>query len=105
MAHGHDPAKIPHYSLDKLRLFHRYAMLRVSKEQSQCDLRMLRVVRIAIGSVMDKKGLSHYKKTEEALVRACEFEPDKPQSQQANLNRIAEKLLKMGATRMYGRKH
>lgn len=80
-------------------------MIRVAREQSQADLWMLRIVRTAIGSVMDKKGLAHYKKTEEALIRACEFEPDKPQSQQANLGKIAERLLKMGATRMYGRKH
>lgn len=86
-------------------MFHRYAILRVAREQSQADLRMLRVVRTAIGSVMDKKGLAHYKKTEEALIRACEFEPDKPQSQSANLAKIADKLFKMGATRMYGRKH
>lgn len=105
MAHGHDAAALAHYSIDKLRLFHHYALLRVTREQAQEDLRMLRVVRTAIVSVMDNKGLANYKKTDAALVRACQFEPDKPQNQQANLNQIAEKLLKRGARKLYGRKH
>lgn len=54
---------------------------------------------------MDKAGVAHYKKTEEALLRVATGEADKPQNQAANLGQIADRLTRMGATRMYGRKH
>lgn len=49
---------------------------------------------------MDKKGKAHYKKSEEALLRACNFDPNQGQDQQANIVKVAERLGKMGAKRI-----
>lgn len=91
------------YSVEKLRLFYSLAQSRCVRGDAQFDLRWLRILRCAVASVMDKQGLSHYKKSEEALLRVCNFDPNAPQDQKGNLDKVAARLTKMGARKAYGR--
>jgi hypothetical protein len=68
VSQGHDEGRLWDYSPEKLDLLYRLALKRVTRQAAVEDLRQLRIVRLAIASIMDKKGASAAQRVEQQLM-------------------------------------
>lgn len=93
MDHGHaDPFG---YSYEKLALLFEIATARNARKEAQADLRFLRILRTAVVSIIDSKGLAHYKQVERALVEASNVD-GKPDDMPRNQSNLVTRLLAAG---------
>jgi len=95
ISQGHREADLLDSSLEKIRFYYRLASERREKDHCAAELSMMHALRNAQASLMDKRGLSHYKEMQRLLFDVI----DGPKEQDAKANRAAlvERLGAMGA--------